>query len=761
MKKRFISICLGAAMLLSLTACNEKKKTEEVPELLETTVTNESYRTVERGNVGDVVTIPARAVPRSYGQFYEKALAISEIYVDIGDHVEKGDKLASADTEDIDNQLKNLNKQKEDLEDQIEEVKDCSWLKREKLGYEKKACEELGDTEGANAKEKEIETEIENADYSVRSLEKSLESVKDDIDKALAEREKMILYASHSGYVTYKMNMVEGNVRNSYENVVMISDYDDVYIEADGVSLQKFGKYRSADRMETIYNGKTYTVTEDVYSSSANSYASATEKYPRVRFKVEGTEIKLGDVIPIFVYMYYHENVLRVGNDSIRNDGNSKYVFVETEEGGMEKRTVEVGYSDSIYTEILSGLEEGENVYYLSDSMKPSKYSEITVGRSDYVQCNYTNIYEYLSTNADVYSTPESGTFMDYAVAGNKYVESGEPLFSVKVKISEAQLLEQKQIIEQTRKQHEASVKDYNERLEQLDREISEAENAPVPAATDTDALRDSKYKKEKLQIEKELIEIEAANEEKSYENTIEELEKDYNKYRNIADNDDILTVYSKRAGIVRLADMNQYGYWEYELNAAMSLLSIEYGDEDKLLVKAQPSAASSDENNYTKKKYLPRPGTKIYLTDDSKVYTGICTANIGDNPDDKIYYMEEWDGHTYITTCPANIYHNIGTGYFISLDDEATPVKDKQMTVYYEVMNVKNAVVIPTDAIYSEKRAGSNNFNYYVWLKKDDNFVKQYVVYNPDYSGLGDSLILEGLEEGDIIALENKEVER
>ena len=82
-------------------------------------------------------------------------------------------------------------------------------------------------------------------------------------------------------------------------------------------------------------------------------------------------------------------------------------------------------------------------------------------------------------------------------------------------------------------------------------------------------------------------------------------------------------------------------------------------------------------------------------------------------------------------------------------------------MTVYYEVMNVKNAVVIPTDAIYSEKRAGSNNFNYYVWLKKDDSFVKQYVVYNPDYSGLGDSLILEGLEEGDIIALENKEVER
>ena len=91
--KRALPLCLALTMTLSLAGCGKKKVKETIPELKETTVTNESYRPVTRGNVGDFVVMPARVVPRAYGQFFDKSQEVSEIYVDIGDYVEKGDKI--------------------------------------------------------------------------------------------------------------------------------------------------------------------------------------------------------------------------------------------------------------------------------------------------------------------------------------------------------------------------------------------------------------------------------------------------------------------------------------------------------------------------------------------------------------------------------------------------------------------------------------------------------------------------------------------
>ena len=758
-RKRIVSACLAAVFALSLTACGKKTVKEEVPELVETTVTNESYRPVVRGNVGDVTIIPARAVPRSYGQYFEKAQSVSEIYVNLGDYVEEGDKIASADTTELDEKLKALRKSKTGLEEEIEQVKEKYELDRKHLEYEKKACEEMNDTEGAAEKQKEINLLDENTDYHVDQLENQITSVSSDIQTANSDRDKLILYATHSGYVTYKFNMVESNAIAAYQNVAMISDYDDVYIEAETVSLQKFGKYRTADRMVALYNGKKYEASEDVYSSVANSYATSTGKYPRVRFSVSEADIKLGDVVPILIYPFYHENVLIVGNDSIRNDGDNKYVFVEGENGSMEKRLVEVGYSDSINTEIISGLEEGEKVYYLSDSLKPLKYEEVNVAREDYVQYSTSNTSALISTNVDVYSAPNSGTFKDYDVPGNKYVEEGVTLFTLEVKYSDAERLEEQQIIDQTRKQHDQTVKANEARLEELDKAIIEADKAEAPVATDTDAVRDSLYKKEKLEIEKKLLMLEIQNEQASYEATIDELTEQYNKEQRIIDNGGIVAVYSKRAGNVVMPNYEQS--WEVGIMEGVSLLAIEYGEADKLIVKTDRNASASNDDNFTKKKGLPRPGTPLIFSDGSNEYTGTCIANIGDDPSDNIYYLEERDGHATITTCLGNIYHNIGTGYFAKADDEKVQADSSKYSISYEVISVKDAIVIPKDCIYSEKKTSGSGSNYFVWVKDGDELIKHYIEYEPEYSDRDKALILSGLEEGDIIVLEEKEVEK
>ena len=757
--KRALPLCLALTMTLSLAGCGKKKVKETIPELKETTVTNESYRPVTRGNVGDFVVMPARVVPRAYGQFFDKSQEVSEIYVDIGDYVEKGDKIASADTTEIDETLKNLNRELNNLERDIDQYKEGSDLRLEYLDYEKKACLDMNDKAGAEAKEREIETEKENRSYRLNQFEKSESNLSSEISKAKEERDRLILYATHSGYITYKMNLAEGSRRETYENVLMISDYDDIYLEAETVTTNKFGKYRSAAKMEAMINGKKYKAEEDVFSTNANNYASSAEKYPRVRFKVEGATLKLGDVVPIFIYMYCHEDVLMVGNDSIRNDGNDKYVFVADEEGGMEKRPVEVGYSDSIYTEIISGVEEGENVYYLSDSLKPLKYEEVTVERSDYVQYEYSDSAELISTRSDIYGMPETGKFLDNEVAGNKPVESDVKLFSINVNVSEAVLLDKKQAIEQTKKQHEAAVADENKRLEELNEAIENVGKEEAPAATDTDAVRDSLYKKEKLQLEKELLLLEMEQEQDAYDSNIDAMYEEYNKLRNIADNDGVVSVYSKRAGIVRYFDNDYYGYYYYnsnELQKGTPLMAIEYGEADKILVKTIRNTSSSDNEDYTKRRTVARPGTKLYITSGGKELTGECIGNIGDNADNKVYYIEERDGHIYITSCPESIYHDIGTGYFARIDNADMTELGKATSIRFETVSMKDAIVIPKDCVYTEK--ASSGTVYYVWVKEGDDLTKRFIDYIPDYSSNDSALVLGGLSEGEVIVKEEKE---
>lgn len=55
------------------------------------------------------------------------------------------------------------------------------------------------------------------------------------------------------------------------------------------------------------------------------------------------------------------ENVLAVPNKAIKREDGTKVVYV-LRNGSPERRAVKTGWKDSDYTEVLSGLKEGEPV---------------------------------------------------------------------------------------------------------------------------------------------------------------------------------------------------------------------------------------------------------------------------------------------------------------------------------------------------------------------------------------------------------------
>jgi multidrug efflux pump subunit AcrA (membrane-fusion protein) len=63
----------------------------------------------------------------------------------------------------------------------------------------------------------------------------------------------------------------------------------------------------------------------------------------------------------VTIFLDTHENVLAVPRGAIKRDRGRYLVYVE-KNGQIEEREVRVGWRDDAYTEILSGLEEGERV---------------------------------------------------------------------------------------------------------------------------------------------------------------------------------------------------------------------------------------------------------------------------------------------------------------------------------------------------------------------------------------------------------------
>ena len=112
--------------ILLLTGCTGRK--DEIPELIIPVVNNQSYRPVEYGRVGRLQIKIANVVPEEYCHFTKTPTQISEIKVDIGDHVEAGTVLAVVDIEEF--------------QSEIDDKKAEITLKKSVKEYRDKICQE-------------------------------------------------------------------------------------------------------------------------------------------------------------------------------------------------------------------------------------------------------------------------------------------------------------------------------------------------------------------------------------------------------------------------------------------------------------------------------------------------------------------------------------------------------------------------------------------------------------------------------------------
>ena len=810
-RKWIILPLLFGLLAMTCSACGGKE-TAEAPELRAPVALTDSYRPVEMKDIGSVHFLKGIVVPEAYPVFSEKPFYIRKLAVNPGDHVEKGALIAEGDTRELDASIRNMNRQLEVLRLQRTTGETISKLKEQKLVYLKKAAEEVGYTEEAAYYAKQISIEAENRRYDLASVDTAMAEINQEIAKVRKEKDKLVFTAPHSGQVTYLVDISSTNEVAANTNIAVISDMDDLYIEAN-VSTKEY-EYKNYESKYIMSDGVKIPVKEYEYTSAELSYADNLGNYPPVRFRQESGTPEIGSTVPIYFTKTSGERVLAIGNDSIYQEGDTYYCYVLGEDGQRERRDVIIGARDPQYAEVKSGLAEGELVFYDNKSVMPTKYKEYEVKTGDYVEEKKSEYISLLLTNHDIYVSDVQGSVQEKTVNNGDTVEQGQAALTIAAPPERGEKADLTNRIREADQGHADQVKEFDATEKELKAQLEQAGKAPKPemrkpekqqpkkeekkdttekaektektkdkadeeasdpdeqeevkeektdpeeekeetaepeeddqeeetgpSKEETDALRDSKYLKERLTLDLQILAQQRNLEAAQYAETKSRLSEESAQLSGSS---------SDGRKVIRVDKGGKLGDDIPELNTTVSqgqyLFTV--SREGKKILRINMAVKRGESLALG-----AQPGQKITFKADGKTYTGTCVAKNGD------------PGHVYLFTRDDKERITVSTPYssgkeeqfFVEMDDDSYFAGEElpTATASFQGVSIHGGITVPAKAVYVEKDSLTQGTSTFVWKVTKYGLSKQEVsVYEVgQYSE--ERLILSGLSAGDVIAVE------
>lgn len=242
-----------------------------------------------------------------------------------------------------------------------------------------------------------------------------------------ARRQKETIVSGISGEVVGIAQYMDGSYVPEGEPLVAVADPDHFFVKCSYVPWRLLA---NAADMYVLIGGKRYEIE---YLESDVSTSTFTLQDP-------GSDVEMGDYVMLVLLSDYREQVLTVPEDSVYDDGGGQIVYV-VEEDRTVLRKVQTGMSDGVYREIVSGLEEGEQVV---SHFEVAGGKEAVLERKDR-ETSYTgNGFLYYPLVNVVENPVENGTVVavERLVSAGQYVEKGDPLISVTVNADEVKTAE-------------------------------------------------------------------------------------------------------------------------------------------------------------------------------------------------------------------------------------------------------------------------------------------------------------------------------
>lgn len=759
---------LGICVSFLAGGCG-KMTESSIPKLEEPVALNEAYRPVEYAAIGSVQVLMATAVPRDYCNYYSANVNISQIYVEPGDTVNAGDVLAVCDVDEAKKQLQECQaalaheNETYEISAQISDTQIRLW-ESQAAGQDNDEPDQsdgtADDTHEADTDTNIDERAADMGEFSTEQTDKN-ESTDEDYntqiateqenqryDKQLHEyrvqkiNEQMALYqqlvddgtlkAAHSGLVTYTKKLTEGRSAAAYENIVIVSDTDDLVLDIKDTAINEY-KYSDYDKKYVIVDGEKYDVTESQYTSEVLVLSKINNRYPDVC--VESREkpfLTAGQMYPVYFEKTKADHTLVVGKDSIYKDGDTRYVYVKNDEGGREKRIITTGESDENYTQVTEGLKEGELVYYNSTDQVPTKYSKYTVTRSDFDIANYGVQYSRSDAGTITETCDYEGQIVSVNVKQDDTVEKGMLLYVVDTGEGKAAITEAKNAIDSENESYAQKIADYNKQIKDLSEENNRQDEKP-----------DTAYDEHQLKLNLQLLDLQKKLAGADHTYQLSRLQSAYDSISAGNDGKGNISVYAKNDGKVSKVSVKAGD----NVEEGSDILQITGNSTDVLLVQVKES------NSYkVYKDNIADVGERVSLELDGTTIYGSCIGFAGYGREAQKGYINQDDKGVHITGNTDSGYGN--AAFYIKLDNGIPDDLTRASAVKFSYVSFKKVVVVPTSIIHKQVNPmDKDDISYYVWKIDGDSVVKQPVILS-DYTSGSNTLVLYGIDEGDEICL-------
>ncbi len=749
--KRKIGIWMSVLCSVSLAACGTKYA--DAPALLEPVSGTESYREVSVGDVGAMELVYGSVVPTEHAVFWTTQVNVAEILVDVGDYVEAGQVVATADLDAAEKTKQELEASRNLLVSKHEFEAKKQELLIQKLNLKQQGETQLGDSEAAAQTGTQIQTEQENANYDELLYKHQLADYDEQIRKQQEIIEDGTLKATASGYVSYVRQFTYGNQVSGTMNVVTIADYEDTYIEVQGKTIKDklLEKY---DRYYTIQDGKKLPLREYAYTVQERLTAENQQKYPALRMQYEDISKRatVGSVISVYLVKDRVEDVLYVGNDSVYEDDQGTFVYVKNGDQ-REQRYIETGVQDSVNTEVVSGLTEGEKVYYTSETAWPDEYQEFTVSASTNYNAMFdTNRYAIADTMRINYTSPYEGTIQEIFASNGDYVQKGDVILKVRTNEGSAKLAEMRSGIEDMKENRTKAVQEHENTLLTLKQEKQAvlaggdtllATGTDAPAATGSDAEKKTNPNAASMiDIDIQMENLDFQIQTLDYESQLKQAEAAYAEASCNNDGTGVMSICAEQEGEV--TDFWRDNGYKLEANGDV-LFAINTPVKQKMALYGGGTNIAN--------------GTPVSIRNEAsgKTIQGMVCGSNGSTEEsqDAYYYVTTVDDRVYITQSLTSDSRM----YYVMLKDGAAVEDIKgQQQISYPTVAYSDVYTIPADALYKEKanssKENSEDF-YYVWKIVDGNIEKQYVdaAISSNAQGASVACIFNGISEGDVLA--------
>lgn len=494
--KRLLVLMMIFSLAAGVTGCGEASGQEAAAgeaaevELLEPVGLTGSGEAAEYRNLYDAEVYSATVVPYVEEYAFEESVVLESFQAFPGEAVSRGEALAASSTTDLDRQIKEQRERieemekvfaeyeaqvKEDLAEPQEEVKRLRSIVE---NLEKSRPEEYltaqpsQSVSGSDAEETEPEEEdippaepapnpayldweqeynYWNGQYRIKDhnvnttllqLEQRTSLYEMDHAYALQQlgflqqrKNNVTIHAGMAGNVVAMTEYGYGDRIQGETPIVAVGDPDRKELKSDYINRKTAS---DAEEIYAIIDGRRYEVT--YVPMESEEYTRLTtqgeEVYSTLYLQGETEEVGVGDYAAIIVVKNRREQALSVPAEAIHKDDTGRYVYVVSGEENIYT-PVRTGMSDGAYTEILSGLEQGDVVRL--DQGRQYSDQHVTVERGNFYSdfsANGVMIYpsSILEQNPVTHGTVY---FQEFQTAMYQHVDKGDVIATVRVAADE------------------------------------------------------------------------------------------------------------------------------------------------------------------------------------------------------------------------------------------------------------------------------------------------------------------------------------